>query len=368
MDKAKQQGQFFTFPANAVRSIISAQGGTEEIISLLILYRGAGRYSSSGWSLNAIAEKGGFSYGRAKKCLSFLCALGFVEEKQPDPKANKDKPEAGHKWKLLKTEDDPIYLPNALIDGVQEGRKRPPMVRLYLDIKSKPAKGIDTAVARLDALTVLLAFYKEHDISQYGGVNPHYWFEQWVPSDDEYYREIPIPGSNGVFHEIDPDTERAMSHKMIEVMPDMSEEERDHRYWHAIKNLRDLGLAYKVLQVWTKNPLQSQDAEVLYPLYIFDQRARASEPTTYREINSLAIDDHGSERFFDSDGTSQFGETVSSFRFVAVKGKNHVAGCVLRLRYRPHDRDTGRGMEEQANKANEWTVAIRKMRGVGGFE
>lgn len=369
MNSPKQLGQFFVFPPNAALDIIRAGGGVEEIISLLVLYRGAGRFSSTKWSENAIRKHGGFTYSRATKALEFLAERRLITAKKAGDV--EDKAHAGHKWQINKPDDGLIYLPNAIVDGVGGGKDHPPLARLYEDVDADIAKGINIHHARLDAVSLLLAFYAEQDIAHYGGVSPFFWSRPWEITGSEYIEpKTPIPNSNGVFYEIAKGDQQVFDNHLCRRWDYIQDEtQRLDRYWRAVRNLKNLGLAYEVLQIWTGDPTAKRDAEVMYPLYIFDQRARTNEPNIYRDINGLAMDAMGAELFFDPYGESAFGTEIDTFRYVAVKNTNALAFSVLRLRYRPHDKDTGIGMTDQEKKAREWCKAARQLRGISdGFD
>lgn len=365
------KGQFFSVSFYMLLIIAESGGGADELNTYLTLARGAGKYQSSGWTENAVADRLRISYSKVTKAFAWLEERQFINMNRDsqtapntssvDAVATKTNSRFKHKWRIAKSEGPRLYLPNSLIDGIGKGKDMPPLARLYGDVATDIAVGITAGMARLDAVMLLLTLYRNHDLELFGGVDPAIWHQKWAHA-DPFSRdaEYAIRGTNLVIKEI----KRGNSNYGNELLAlphfrSASQEVRQARLSLAMRNIRSAGLVYDVLTVWTANPVDDLGAEVMYPLYIFDGRARNSkqEPTLYRKINAIAMkafkEAYGRKAVFDDDGALVLNEG-DFFRYIEPCGANAKALSVLHLRYRPNDRDTGHGMLEQKRRVEDW--------------
>lgn len=386
--ESEAKGQFFSVSSRDLDSI-AAIYGPEALIAYLVLMRGAGKYTSTAWDFNAISDRGGFSTGRAKQACAQLEKQGFIAAKDASTQRESTVSKAGgepvhgkgdatdnhlrHRWRIEKPESDSdrIYLPNSLVDGVGAKPVRP-LARLYQSIQTDIANGIDADKARRDAIMLLITLHRHQNLEMFSGVDPAMWHRQWLPvkpiGRDETHV---ISDTNFVLHEISQGEEhfgetlleQAFSHVF-------HEDDRPARFHLAMKNIRNASMVYDVLVVFTDDPVIEDDgyARVMYPLYIFDGRARkrADEPSLQRAINELAILEYkaefGRETVFDDEGEMVLNDG-GLFRYVTRWGARAVPISVLRLRYRAHDRDTGVGLLEQRRLVEEWERALRQCQG-----
>ena len=122
--------------------------------------------------------------------------------------------------------------------------------------------------------------------------------------------------------------------------------------------------------VFDRDPLTSPSAEPLYPLRIFDALYR--ENAKDRDTGTGGL--YG-ETFNCLDRSGLMEETVGDFRYAIFAPYEHsgeasgfyvVAGTVktatvlsvYRLRFCPHDRDTGIGFQAEADRAAAWQAQI----------
>lgn len=343
-------GEYFVFPNNLAMAVARAGGSAEEVIALLILYRGAGIHTSSGWGENAIRKYAGMTYSRAQQATKFLQENGFIKLKLALTKAcaPTNRP-AKSRWQIVRPDYLPIYLPNELVDGTKHGNDSPPLCRLYTQARPALAQHIDFSNSRLDSILMLLEFYARQNIARFGGVDTQCWYKPWRTRGAEE-TDSGADQAIGTIFDIEKDIAAVSTKMASQVFIHIEcEDYRMRRYLHAISNLMHLGLAYEVLQVWNADPIECLSAEWQYPLYIFDRQARTSEPCIYKQINRIGIDwdeiRYGSESYNEA--------ATRCFRFFTFD-TSWIAGSVLRMRYRAHDLETGIGMQEQRLRSEHW--------------
>ena len=157
MENGSSKGQFFSVPMHALDLIAAKGGGADEVLGYLVLARHAtgkdpeeGRLTSAG--AFTIQNKAGLTRSRAEAALDWLqeptaqmpdgsvmrfivpagearAQLGIeaVPEHFGYGKSNSKRTKV--RW-WLNPFGDPLYLANALIDGIGAGKETPPLARL----------------------------------------------------------------------------------------------------------------------------------------------------------------------------------------------------------------------------------------------
>jgi hypothetical protein len=357
------KGQFFAMCNQAIRDIVYAGGKAEHVIGYMILSRhtsakGQFKHRGSTAGAQAISKRGSFTYRESEKIIKWLEGNGFINKPEVDAE-NKPK-KMQYKWLLNELNDNSIvYLSNSLLDGTPgPGKDNPPMQRIINDTPFPTGIKITVKDARLDSLMVLLHLYQHHDIAGSGGVDPRVGiYREWEHTDPIEFVDDTSPlltvqeiKRAGTYL-----TDVASSDALYYI------EDLDLiniRYKNAFNNLSKLGFMYEVLEIWDSNPLGSDDAEILYPLYIFCRHARESEPYLAATIHSALIN-------ADPDGCSipDFFESIirsDQFRYAMPKEGAYPLS-VFRLRFRPKTRDTGIGLDREKARASQWEASIKQV-------
>lgn len=388
-------GEFFMVRYSYLREIVLLDGGVEELIAYIILSRGAGSFTTSFWSDNAVKKYGGLRFDRAKSACAWLEKNGFIRlhrkyhetvaqinreklasrEQRVDsagnPLAAPEKTRMCQKWILAELDEttanvpfdlnlsDEIYLPNQIVNGFKKGPKYYPLGKLYNGVHTSPEDGINTDAARLDALMLLVRLYMHHNIQKWGGVNPRVWRGEWNNETTDEHRWTPIPDTNYFLVEIvegakifDEDYDEELLFFVVPM-------KRKNHFHLAMRNLRKFGFVYEALQVWDADPLDCSDTKpaiLLYPLHSYNAHARAqNEPFLSDAINALC------EMVYDPEDIENGirGVTHSGFfRYIEHQDLDACALAALRLRYRAHDHDTGVGFEAQRSLVRDWQEII----------
>jgi hypothetical protein len=379
-------------------------GGAEAVTGYLVLARHAtvegpdgGRLTAAG--AFAIQKKAGLPRSKAEAVLDWLqtpavqmadgsrlrfiapadearaqLGAGRVPE-QFGPGKNNSKSTKVRWW--LNPCTEPIYLANALVDGIGAGTQCPPLARIYLQSEPDFASGITMAEARLDTVMLLLHLYQNDRLEECGGVDPRSGlYREWklaeTPTELEFTSREPVmavDGSNAALYEIEGTaTTMIWTQFADKALAYISDDGEQHlRFWCAFHNLKRLGLVYEVLTVWNRSPLKSKTAELQYTLYIFDRHAREGEPYLQREIHAMAMEldeiDYADLVPDASNGGEPALLTSGRFRYIAIKKTGAYPLGVFRLRFRPKTRDTGLGIEAERRRCLLWANACRRIAG-----
>jgi hypothetical protein len=351
---------FFTFSPTLINEIVKLGGGAEELSAYLVIKRGAGAKTYSNWGANSVAQYIGLSFHRANQCIHWLEEHEFI--KRLATTKNGDSQKSNSKWQFKIDEDEiEIALSNALIDGVGAGNKNPPLLRLRNEI-DMGKWGIRSS--RIDAFVVLMSLYRYHCLAEYGGIDPLQGvYKRWQAAENyEGIQITELPGTDAALYEIKASEDIVYKYFANQTLIYVSnDEERYQRFWEAFNNLKYLGWLYQTTQIWSADPSVNKDAEPLYTLYVHDRHARHTDSYLANLINKISINqlnpDYG---FFNSSGEfeDEFDHFKGQFRYVALKKQGGFPIGIYRLKFRPHTRDTGKGMAEEEIRQKRWEKAL----------
>ena len=357
-NESSSNGNFFTVALNKIDSIVRLGGNAPEVMTYLILVRGAGNRSYSQWGANSCSKYTELTYNKAEQSLQWLQDHGFIRS-LTDKKSLRTRP----KWHIEKSPDDiEVALANALIGGVGKGKQHPPMKRID-ELRIGTNGGLNET--RLDVLMVLLHLYQHQILADYGGINPRCGlYREWEAAQNSWGEVVqPIAGTSAALYEIQG------SHNTIffEFAKGClfyvdDDEERTERFWEAFNNLKHLGWLYETTQIWTNDPTKDPRAEPLYTLYVHDRHMRKQDPYLATEIHNAAFRAEAMDRY------SEFSEHLvddnsiirsNKFRYIANIKKGGYPIGIYRLKFRPHTKDTGKGMAAESRRIRAWAEALK---------
>lgn len=360
---------FFILNLLQVERMVQQGAGAEEVIAYLVLVRGTSARSKgvTTHGANSIATRSGMTYYRAGQALDWLASAGYIEQFTDDTDQPNKKRKA--RWRIMENPDVlELALANSLLDGIGRGKENPPLERIYSNVSL--GKHLVMADARLDALMVLLRLYLHHSLADFGGVNPRSgMFRQWVATENSYGEKvINLEDTHAALYEIEGGSEMVYGKFSAEALFYVADEsERRVRFWDAFYNLSRFGLVYEAIQVWSANPEKDKKAEPLYTLYVKDRHAREQDPYLSREIHNTAFRFGALEahiEFYDvEDGLDESRNIIGTgrFRFIAGRKSGGFPVGIYRLRFRPHTRDTSKGMAAERRRVDEWGRCLREL-------
>jgi hypothetical protein len=364
---------FFAVSLPVLHRILEQGGDAGDLIVYLVLANhttgwGKWKYQTSTAGASAMNRKTGVTYEKAKLRLNWLQEQGFIQSGEavkgvpsPVPSGAKRQRDAIKvQWVLGKLgSKGRVYLAHSLIEGVGQGKKNRPLVRLWEEIKTGPCATIMDA--RTDAFLLLMHCYVEQSIQDYGGINPSVLRNEW--QEGEPLDVLDVPLDNALVMELEQPEGQAgetASLAFIErVLPYVSKDDRPKRFWNAFNNLKRLGFMYEVIEVWHDNPLENPRAELFYPLYIRDYHARQSEPYCQRDIHGFL----DTARYLDGFAMHELlkeAQERETFRLIRTEGGKECAIGTYRLRFRPSTEDTGKGMKQEAERAEHWKQVLER--------
>lgn len=358
---------FFVLNLLQVDCMVQQGAGAEEVMSYLVLVRGTSARSKgvTTHGANSIATRSGMTYYRAEQALAWLVSAGYIERLADDTDQPNKKRKA--RWRIMEKPDvRELPLANSLLDGIGRGKEHPPLERIYSDVRL--GKHLVKADARLDALMVLLRLYLHHSLADFGGVNPRSGvFRQWVATENSYGEKVvDLEDTNAALYEIQGGNQMVYGQFSAEALfYVMDETEREVRFWDAFRNLSRFGFVYEAIQVWSADPEKDKKAEPLYTLYVKDRHAREQDPYLSREIHNVAfrcdaLEPH-TEFYAVEDDPDDSRNIIGTgrFRYIAARKSGGFPIGIYRLRFRPHTRDTSKGMAAERRRVDEWAEYLR---------
>lgn len=359
---------FFAVSVPVLRRIVEAGGDASDLMAYLVLAKhttgwGKWKHMVSTAGAKAVSTRTGLTYRKAQARLKWLHEQGFIQpgesvEGMPAHVTG----EVAHqraatkvRWVFGKLGNRRAYLSHSLIDGVGAGKKHPPLMRLWEEVAKGPCTSF--MEARTDALLLLIHCYAEQSIQDFGGIDPEVLRRPWTGTTSA--TEEVLEDLGWLVMEVEQGQESTTLEFVAKVLSHAAEDSRRDRFWNAFENLKRLGFMYEVLQVWQGNPLENPRAELFYPLYVRDYHARQSDPYCQSAIHTFLT----AAEYIDSCDLPLLVEDAiehQTFRLVRAKGESECVIGTYRLRFRPSTEDTGKGMMQEAKRAERWCNVLKK--------
>jgi len=166
LNQSKNKGEFFCINYAMVCSMAKENASAEAIMAYIVLARGCNRRNDlliSTWGAEGITKKTGMSYRTAQKALGWLSSKEYIYNAQnmANIPGNLGKGSGKHhsaRWVLpIGSGEHFIYLANAMIDGIGNGKNNPPFARIYGEAFSRTGP---MSELRLDSIMVLLHLWE----------------------------------------------------------------------------------------------------------------------------------------------------------------------------------------------------------------
>ncbi|WP_236195780.1 hypothetical protein [Pseudomonas glycinae] len=226
-------GNFFAIGADEFSAACDL--GLRPAVSLLVMARGSGKdNSTTSWSAQAIFEKTGIAWRRAKEAIEALVAADIVKVLKSGKKP---------RYKISKPKEDAklIWLPNALIDGA--GGEVPPVTKLR-------------ETGELVLLQKFVELYAEHDIDNDGGLPRSLVWQA-------YSRETICPIGPFILYGFESKETRARTTGSLVVLSGEEDAAGNKGAWIVLSPLESLGLIQKVSYMAESD---EHDSELIYPV------------------------------------------------------------------------------------------------------
>jgi hypothetical protein len=378
----KQNSGFFQVSLADLHLITKRDGGVNEMAAYLVLCSGVnGRHHERLCTHGAqsISKRTGMSYRAAERAAAWLLDEGFIRRASPDTHGHLGKVATRStrvRWIVCDIARQPdVAISRLFVDGVKGSHKDAPIKRMLTEITG--GERFTRAQSVMDAMMTFVALMKEQDFGDCAGVDPDAWWQSFDPiepgegGDGAEHIEL-VPHTNGVMVTVKEAGDRLSSWSFIfQALGEAAADEAQRqtlsaRFWHAIDQLRSLQLIYRVLILWSGNPLdprQRRKAEPLATHYINDAWARKIDPhlqyavhrAIWRTIPGFSEADFGSG----NEGAIPFVRS-GRYRYIvrADQEKNtHLVGQ-LRVRYWPANASTIQGRDREATRTARWLGSI----------
>lgn len=137
----------------------------------------------------------------------------------------------------------------------------------------------------------------------------------------------------------------------------------ERRFRQAFEHLSQLHLLYEIAMVFDDDPLVNPGAEMMYPLYVWDQAIRDKAKSersglgglyneAFDRLDRSAIGEH--IRYFTFSDDSTRSRSGSGFFVYGADCREAKVLSVYRLKYRPHTKDTGAGVDTKRERTAAW--------------
>ncbi|MBC8787103.1 hypothetical protein [Pseudomonas fluorescens] len=226
-------GNFFAIGADEFAAACDL--GIKPAVSLLVLARGTGKdNATTSWSAQAIFEKTGIAWRRAKEAIEALCAADIVKVLKAGKKP---------RYKISKPKDDAklIWLPNELIDGA--GGEVPPVTKLR-------------ETGELVLLQKFIELYSAHDIDNDGGLPRSLAWQI-------YSRETICPIGPFILYGFESKDTKARAVGSLAALNGEEDAAGNKGAWVVLSPLANLGLIQKVSYMAESD---EHDSELIYPV------------------------------------------------------------------------------------------------------
>ena len=402
MDREKKNtiGKFYEVSKGAIE-VIADHDRAALVLAYLALKCGQQKTNRNvvSWGRNALVKVLGISQRRAMKLMNELRAIAW------GPHHHETALVDAHAWNAVCAEgeavplghpgggkgsnkvmpprgDDFIYLPN-LLTSVSESKQLPPLGQLYR-VRDK--------TIRHHATLLLLALYDHLDMQHFGGSDPaetisipwryegeshpvgsdypltlgymgcaedlHFWGVDFRANDSDYWADS-LTQTNWIF---------------IESITGETEKTGADQFWAAYGVLRDLGLVFHAAMVFDADPLTDPDAEILYPLWIFNKAekkrlddrgchegglAKEAQVMARRTQVDYELEEAVVEAYTNTTLYSLDMEPMGFFVAAALNPDAKVIG-ILRPRFIPNTTDGQAGWAIIRDKSAEWAERLKK--------
>ena len=395
-EKKSTIGKFYSVSKGAIEQVAKHSERAAVVLAYLALKRYQQRQNpdvTTGGRM-ALAKVLGISERRAMKLMDELRAVAWGGSYQETALVN------ANAWNATCTEDelvslghpgggkgsnkvmppcgdDFIYLPNNLTEKAPR-REFSPLGQLYR-IRDK--------TVRLHATMMLLALYDHLDMQHFGGADPaETMFIPWRHEGNAKceYASLPLGllGNTDSFYFWAVDF-RAQdgdhwstflsrtNWTFIESITGETKETEAKQFWAAWRSLRDLGLAFHAAMVFDVDPLTDPDAEILYPLWIFNKAEKkrlddrgCHEGGLGQLVVNAAIRDDVSDELWEAvneiyGSADGMVDNPSGFFVVAGRSMDTKVVGILRPRFIPNTQDGQAGWASIRDKAAEWSEQLK---------
>jgi hypothetical protein len=349
IQQSKKSG-FTQMSLKALKAISTSGGGYNEMAAYIVLCSGVNskqRNRLCTHGAKSIALRTGISYRTAEKAIDWLTKEGFVRE------PTQDEPQFLSKTKSRSTTvrhviNDEQFLDVAVSNQFvsQTGGHDSPLKRIISQVDNEG--NISRSVAVMDCIILFAALMKEQDFADCAGVDPDIWHQRFEPaeeSDADFDQMTDVPNSNGVLVAVQGVDEYTTTNGFIfDVFgePSLDDAHRElirKRFWYALKELKRLRLVYRVLVLWSGNPLepkQRKKAEPIATHYINDAWARTIDPHLQTEVHKTAwrTGARDTAMDFNGDQTGPAFAHTGKYRYIVNKNSVDTIFLVGQLRVR----------------------------------
>lgn len=347
---------FSAIDMNVAASILEQGGTFNQLAAFVVLAchtagNGKSPHQLSTAGVKATKTKTGMSYRKAELALEWLCQHEIITPIKAQPNVPRARQA---RWRLRPLGEDLVYLPHTLVHSLKDAS--PPLSRIYETNSIGPTAS--TIEARTHILWLLLTLYSVHSMEDFGGIDPNDYHREWIAStfenfmcDDLYFTRFTRDDSHTVMARF---AKECFEHDFFgKIDFDKPEPLGYAIFWHAVEQLEALGFIYEVVQCWDSDPVENENAEILFPIHVFDKHATDHHISKY--VNRIVT------KFMDDiEDWFIFSKSTEWVFYCPSVEPNPIVISSLRLRFRPSTLENSAGFSKQNAKCEHWRLILEK--------
>ena len=295
-------------------------------------------------------------------------ALNWLQENMFITKANSSKTEIScakrtiEQWVINNDSPDTAVSQQFLNGYVKEST--PPILRLALEIRITDY--CNRSQALIDAMLLYTRLIHDQDFGEWSGVNPVYWHHVLRPIESST-SVADIEGTDLILLRLRlgddlPNVDLNLLHNVIANAD--SQEVRMQRFCDALATLKETGLVYQCITIWSHDPVSSSDAEPLCTLYVRNRWAREFDMQALNDVHKLAWKTQtlpSDELAFDKAvGTPNFvGTGIYHAALKKSQLKTACVVCQLRVRNWPNNEENWNGRWREQERTRHYIESLR---------
>lgn len=318
----------------------------------------------------------GLSEATGKGVIDELIELGVIKSASSDTKIQYEGLRHRPMYEILNAEND-LELPNALVEGMDDGRVTSPLKRIKVASVLRRASGLDELSKnslRLDCVMLLLTLYEFNSMASFGGVSPRSILRKWETKSqrktaDGLYEWMSEPDEESTVATYLDFMVSSLPH-LASIAPKKTDKINDlfrDRFWNAWDNIRQMSLIYEAVTMFDANPVTDQNSRIVCTLRVNDYHADSKEDgdpsliKTMKNVGDRALHFYTNpEAPYDASGQSR--QDDESLRLSWPDKSGHIVG-IWRPRFRVINSDAGTWFEAELEAIEQASNRIKSFMG-----
>ena len=378
----KTEFGFMQMSLAKLQHIALSGGGYKEMAAYIVLCNGvsgrdANRFCTHG--AKSVAKRAKLNYRIATKSIKWLEANNIIRppsEQEPKFLAKRETRSSTVRCVINDRDCLDVAVSKQFVEGIKGDQKGSPLSSILSGVDGTDE--ISRSQAVMDTILLYAALMQEQDFGDCAGVDPDAWHHAFVPIEDDEDGDgtshvVPVPDTNSVMVTVKHSATQFSTLPFIEQVfgehpaDDYCEEHLNSRFWYAMRQLQSLRLTYRVMILWSGDPLdpkQRRRAEPIATHYINDSWARKIDPHLQHETHLAMWRSETRDAFTDfkeaQEGGALWFVGSGRYRYIVRRGTENSTFLVsqLRVRYWAANESTVQGRLVEKQRTEKFSKAM----------